>query len=776
MKQAVALKNWQVALVPHSCVVRNEFCAKTEKEIRAGGYPILDAAVPGCMELDLMRAGLMEDLYYGDNILQAQRLENMHLWYFCRFSVEAGEEDLFLCFEGIDTAAEIFIDGCILGKIENMLIPYEFALHETALGEHELVVHIFPAGVYARSLKIPPRCRGMRYHMESVVMRKAPYMYGWDIMPRTVSAGLWRPVKLVYKPKNRLEQVFLWTADIRERTAALKLFLHVHTEEDFLQDFTVTVEGVCGDSSFFAKQKLFGSTEVLDFKAENVRLWWPKNYGEPHLYRVKVTLFFREEECDSTSFAFGIRTVGLERTSSAGKDGCFAFVVNGKKIFVMGTNWVPVDAFPARHEKYTPRGLMLAENLNCNMIRCWGGNVYPHEEFFDFCDANGILIWQDFTMACASYPEDERFLRLLAQEAESVVCRLRNHPCLALWSGDNECDMFARFHQVTCYNQPVHETDPNKNFLTRGVLPYIVDTFDGTRPYLPSSPYMDEEAVRSGKPSEDHLWGPRDFFKGAYYKNSVCHFASETGYHGCPAPDTLRQFLSPESLEQKGDGKRCDNAQWLLHASNPEASSRAPYAYRIPLMIRQVERLFGEAAAAIPDFCLQSQISQAEADKYFIEKFRGEKGYRWGILWWNVIDGWPQISDAVVDWYGRKKLAYHYIKRSQQPFCLLCREPENGVIALLAVNDTQKTVTAEYTVKDLFSDREVLSGRCSVAPNESAIIGSLKEQKAFYLMQWKSDEIYGCNHFVPLIEKGLVLEEYITFMKKAGFYQELEGF
>lgn len=775
MKETV-LSAWQAAFVPHSQVIKNHFAPVCEAEIRAGGYTILDAAVPGCMELDLMRAGRLEDLYFGENILEAQRMESTHMWYFSRFVIEESEDDVFLRFEGVDTAAEIFVDGVLLGKTENMLIPYEFALDGMAPGEHEAVVHIIPAGVYARQLKIPPYCRSMRYNMDSVAMRKAPYMYGWDIMPRTVSAGLWRPVKVVYKPKSRIEEAFLWTAGILENHADLRCFLRVRTDEDFWQDFTVTVEGKCGEASFFVQRKLFGSTSILDIRAEDVQLWWPKNYGEPNLYQVKVTLFFRENVCDVRTFASGIRTVALERTSLAGKDGRFEFLVNGKKIFVLGTNWVPVDAFPARHEEYTPRGLALAQDLGCNMIRCWGGNVYPHEEFFDFCDAHGILVWQDFAMACAAYPQDERFMRLLAQEAEEIVRRLRNHASLALWSGDNECDQFA-LNRIVCNGKTVHQGDPNKNLLTRGLLPHIIKMFDDTRPYLPSSPYMDETAASSGKPlAEDHLWGPRDFFKGDYYKNSVCHFASETGYHGCPAPETLKQFLSPENLKNMGDGKRCEDPQWLLHASNPEGNPQASFAYRIPLMIRQVERLFGAAAEALSDFALQSQISQAEAVKFFIEKFRAERGYRTGILWWNVIDGWPQISDAVVDWYGRKKLAYHYIKRSQQPFCLLCGEPEGGTVPLFAVNDTQQTAAVEYSVREVLSDRVLLSGSCRVPPNESRSIGTLPEQKAFYLIQWNGAAGRGCNHFISQMEEGLRFEDYILFMKKAGFFEELEGF
>lgn len=172
---------------------------------------------------------------------------------------------------------------------------------------------------------------------------------------------------------------------------------------------------------------------------------------------------------------------------------------------------------------------MLAD-IGCNTVRCWGGNVYENEKFYDFCDRNGIMVWQDFAMACAVYPQDDEFAKAIGEEAETIIKALRHHPSIVLWAGDNECDAAHAWNS--------HPTDPNENILTRKILPEKVRAHSTFTPYLPSSPYIDEEAYKSGKPtSEDHLWGPRDYFKGDYYKNTVCHFASETGYHGCPSPN-----------------------------------------------------------------------------------------------------------------------------------------------------------------------------------------------------------------------------------------------
>ena len=287
---------------------------------------------------------------------------------------------------------------------------------------------------------------------------------------------------------------------------------------------------------------------------------------------------------------------------------------------------------------------------------------------------------------------------------------------------------------------------------------------------------MDEEATRTGRPSEEHLWGPRDFFKGTYYSTSECHFVSETGYHGCPSPESLRKFIPEDRIMSFGDTVRCDDPVWLTHASCMEPVWETTYAYRIPLMTRQVDRIFGELPDNIEQFALESQISQAEANKYFIERFRISKWRKTGILWWNLIDGWPQISDAIVDWYGQKKLAYSYTKRSQSPFCMMMDEPKDGQLTLVATNDFRTAVHVNYTVRELYSGAEVLRGVAEVEPDGIVRIAKLPDTgSAFYLIEWDGD-VCGKDHFTAAIGDGISLEKYTECMKKCGFYDAFEGF
>lgn len=779
MEQNYIIDDWQLAYCNHSTFSRNKWNLKTKAEIQRLGLPIINASVPGNFELDLVAAGVLPtDLYFGTNILEIQKYESTHLWYISSFTIENLDMDIYLRCEGIDTIAEIFIDGKLIGKTDNMLISYEFYLGEDMPGDHELVVHIIPTEVYCRSLPMQTNCSALEFNLDSVYVRKAPYMFGWDIMPRAISAGIWRPVSVVYRQYERIDDFFVKVKEVSEDQARLEIHAKILSNEDYVSVYSLIVVGRCGDSTFQAEQTLYSFETVLNVSINHPKLWWPKNYGEPNLYETQLILVKDKKNIDIVKTRVGIRTIALERTVCAGKDGKFHFLVNGKNIFIMGTNWVPTDVFPSRHDDYTLRALDMVNDLGCNMIRCWGGNVYPSNLFYDYCDSNGILVWQDFAMACAVYPTDERFCSLIKREAESLVRTLRGHASLALWCGDNECD--ALFDsKIVQDGEIIHRQNPNDNILTRKIIPDVVNRFDGTRPYLPSSPYLspevfpyyDSDGGSTLYPAEDHMWGPRDWFKGDfYYKKSVSHFVSETGYHGCPMPYTLERFIPKDSLDNHGDEESCLDPNWLLHATVANARVDCRYAYRIPLVTRQIKRLFGKIPEELEDYALASQISQAEALKFFIEHFRAEKWYRSGILWWNIIDGWPQISDAVVDWYGIKKLAYHYIKTSQQPFCMLCDEPDfEGGLTLCAVNDTRSNVSVHFTVTEFDTGKVVVEGNCNVEHDAIARITKFQEQAKFYDICWDGDYI-GRNHFVGKLGDCIDFKKYVSFIRELWGY------
>ena len=241
---------------------------------------------------------------------------------------------------------------------------------------------------------------------------------------------------------------------------------------------------------------------------------------------------------------------------------------------------------------------------------------------------------------------------------------------------------------------------------------------------------------------EDHLWGPRDYYKSDFYANNLARFVSETGYHGCPSLDSLKKFITPEKVWPYGP----DNDEWILHSSDQSGNPD-----RMMLMERQVRQLFGEVPTDPENYILASQISQAEAKKFFIERMRVLRPRTTGIIWWNLLDGWPQTSDAIVDYYFDKKLAYSYVKRSQVPFILAAGELSNWHLPLYASNDTLTDYTGHYKVTDTQTGEVIKEGDFTAKANCPTLIDQIpvyySEQKIL-IFEWEANGETGRNHYL----------------------------
>lgn len=735
--------SWRMAMAPTERAGLE--AVRSIGEIEATGLPILDTVVPGNLELDLLANGLIEDPFRGMNIAGLTRYEQYRVVYFRRFTMPAIDNGVpILEADGIDCYATIILNGRVVGKCDNMLVEHRFELSQADLRrENEIIVVIDPPLGRRPDGGCPRLLQAMAANYESLYTRKAPHGYGWDIMPRALSAGIWKPIRILLVPHERIMEAYLETLSIADDRASASLHLHVCAKLDRHphSGYALLLEGKCGDSAFSYRMHLLGEVGAGRFVVESPRLWWPRGRGEPCLYRCRLALTWRGAELDAITFNHGIRTVELERTDvtdEAGR-GEFCFHVNGERFFALGTNWVPLDAYHSRDIARVDRALELVEDIGCNMIRCWGGNVYESDRFFDLCDKAGILVWQDFAMACAVYPQDVEFQEALRREAVKVVRRLRQHPSVALWAGDNECDASFLWGSSGI--------DPNTNVLTRQVLPEALRNEDPRRPFLPSSPYISPAAYRKGVRylPEVHLWGPRDDFKGGYYRGSLCHFASEIGYHGCPDPRSLREFLSEGCL-----WPYWDNPEWLLHATSPVPGVDL-FDYRIELMAAQVRLLFGAVPDNLDDFAYASQCSQAEAMKFFIEMFRSAKWRKTGIIWWNILDGWPQFSDAVVDYYFRRKRAYATIRRSQAPVCMTLREPEDELQELVVCNDTRERVQLRFTVTDAETGAVLLTGAEDAGGDVVTVVGEVPYDPALrrlLLIEWSGPSCGGWNYYL----------------------------
>ncbi len=704
---------------------------------------IIESSAVSNFEIDLEKAGMLKDVFFGENLLNLQKYEMTHLFYSKIFDLDDQEDFDTIVFEGLDTYATIYCNGELIGETDNMLISHSLKVSNLRKTGNELFVHITPVAIKAREYDNPAYTYALKYNYDAMNVRKSNYMNGWDIFPRIMSGGIWKEVYLCKAKEIGFTQQYLYTIDVSSdySNATIQFFYELELKRHAYSDFFVEIKGVCKNSVFSKKERVWSKAGKLTLEVENPYLWWPRNSGEQNLYEVEAILYQGENIVDTVNIVFGLRTVKLERTSitDINSSGEFCFKINGKRVFILGTNWVPLDSFPSQGKKKLKEAMSLVEDIGCNMIRCWGGGYYEDEEFYELCDRKGLLVWQDFMLGCGLYPQDEEFLQRLKVELIQIIKRLRQHSSLVLWAGDNECDVACEWGG--------NIINPNDNVITRKLMPEMVRMHDFVRDFLPSSPYMDEESMLHGSDyiTENHLWGPRDYFKSDFYKNALAHFASEIGYHGCPSVESVKKFISEKSLWPYKN-----NREWLLHASSPTVEIDEPYAYRIDLMANQIQVLFGNIPDNITDFSLFSQISQAEAKKYFIERFRIGKWNRTGIIWWNILDGCPQFSDAVVDYYFEKKLAYHYIKRSQQTVCIMIDESDTGSNSVVVVNDSNENELLDYKIISSKTGREVLCGSVLATGDNVTEIGIISnlERGDILMLYWENSHINGFNHYL----------------------------
>ncbi len=723
----------------------NQYSIPTETELLCPNK--ISVHVPENFEISLARAGAIDaDLYKGMNTVINQKFEDCDWWYKKKLDIPKINlgEHIFLNFDGVDCIAEYFINGQKVYESDNALIAHRFEITDfVKLGEkNTLHVHIKSATKYAYEQEynqyLALSCR-MGYQ---AYLRKPAHAYGWDIFPRAVSGGIWRDVSLEVCDEYSISDFSYYVKSIGINNANIVFAAVIEAPyKELKRNVEIRIKAKCGEHEFTHIQKV-NHCRICKFSiwVGDPKLWWPYGYGDANVYDLTYELLIDGEVKDTNCMNMGIRTATLVRTDTMLEDGhCFKFVVNGIDVMCRGSNWVPLDAYHSRDKEKYQKALELFTDTHCNIVRVWGGGVYEQHEFYDYCDRHGIMVWQDFCMACCAVPFEGKNAQNIEKEATWVVKTLRNHPSIVLWSGDNEID------------EMLYYTDKFSgiNKITREVLPKVIELNDTKRSYLPSSPYLDDTTLKKygygGDEKFDiyperHLWGARDYYKAKYYSQSKAHFVSEMGYHGCPSVESVNKIVDEDSVWG------IYNEQWSLHSSDQNGSMA-----RVKLMEDQILQLFGFKPENIEDFSIASQISQAEAKKFFIEHMRVRKPYTSGIIWWNMLDGWPQMSDAVVDYFFDKKLAYDYIKRSQQPFAIMIDEMSDWNYKLIASNDTLEEKHGTYKVYDVVTKDILKHGNFTVGTNQNLNLGGIRmmySDKKFLVIEWEMDGIIYYNHYL----------------------------
>ena len=683
------------------------------------------AAVPGCVHTDLLANRLIDDPFYRDNERKQQWIGKTGWEYRTTFSAGADilhADRIELVFDGLDTYAEVYLNDTLLLKTDNMFRKWRAECkHLLKPGENLLRIR-FRSPIN----EILPVMKSMSYELPanndqgektSPYTRKAPYQYGWDWGPRFVTCGIWKPVHLVAWSGARIDDLFVELKELSPNTArgsavaVAHLVAHVDVFALVALDADVGVDIIIGRQQGSSAEKAValapGINRIdVDIAVTDPQLWWPNGLGAQPLYTARADLKANRRQLDKAVRRVGIRTIELRQ--QADKDGkSFTFVVNGVPVFAKGGNWIPADSFPNRvtRERYHHL-IQSCKDANMNMLRVWGGGYYEMDDFYDLCDEMGILVWQDFMFACSMYPATPAFLENVRQEAIDNVTRLRTHPSIAIWVGNNEIET-AWQHWGWKSKLPASLWG-DYLAIFHGVLPQVVRSLDPSRPYWPSSPSSnledDPDSERMGDVHYWQVWHAAKPFQE--YERQFPRFMSEYGFQSFPELKTVEAYTTPADRD-------IDSPVMKAHQRHPRGNQLIR-----EYMLRDFPQPKDFAA-----FLYASQVLQAEGIKIGAEHLRRIMPHNMGSLYWQIDDCWPVASWSSIDYFGRWKALQFYARRFYADL-LVSPHEQDGKIAVYVVSDKVKETPAQLHVVLMDFDGKVLMEKSSgvtLAPIASKI-------------------------------------------------------
>ncbi|MFF9773520.1 glycoside hydrolase family 2 protein [Streptomyces sp. NPDC013978] len=622
----------------------------------------LAAVVPGCVHTDLLAAGLIPDPFLGRNEDEVAWVGRREWTYEVELpgGAAGGHDQTDLVFDGLDTAAEIRLDGRLLGSVRNMHRSYRFDI----TGMSGLLSVRF-ASAYAEAEAVRRRLgdRPNAYPEPFQFIRKMACSFGWDWGPTLVTAGIWRPVRLERWSTARIARVRPLVT-VEGTTGRVELLVDV---ERAAVEAGLRLQARVGGVT--AAAEVEGTSGTVRLEVPGVELWWPRGYGEQPVYEVELTLYGEGDALDVWRRRVGFRTVELDRGADEHGTG-FTLVVNGERLFARGVNWIPDDVFPSRvtRERYRER-LRQAAGAGVDLVRIWGGGIYESEDFYDVCDELGLLVWQDFPFACAAYPEEQPLRGEVEAEARENVVRLMPHPSLVLWNGNNE-NLWG-FRDWGWEERLAGESWGEGYYL--GLLPRVVAELDPTRPYTAGSPWSGSWDRHPNDPAHGthhswEVWNREDY---AEYRANVPRFVAEFGWQAPPAYATLRRALPGEELAPDSPG--------MLHHQKAEDGNGK--------LERGLAHHFAVPDGDFDRWHYLTQVNQARAIAAGIEHWRSHWPVCAGTVVWQLNDCWPVTSWAAVDGDGREKPLYHELRRLYADRLLTLQVREAGLV-LAVVNQT----------------------------------------------------------------------------------------
>ncbi len=657
-------------------------------------YP---AQVPGTVHTDLLRQELIPDPFFGENEQKVQWVEQKSWIYENLFDVPASElakSRMQLVFEGLDTYVQVYLNGKKILKADNMFRTWEIpAKGLLKLKNNHLKIIFEPVNPKTKALasKLPYSLPGG----ENVFIRKAQYQFGWDWGPRLVTYGIWKPVKLICWNVNRLEQVQVVQKSLNDEWAELDI--HCRLSDPSKKSFQIQAKLTDPSTDLTAEGIIHpGDTAiVLKLKIKLPVKWWTNGLGEAHLYQLNVKLLEDKQRLDTYNSNIGLRTLEIvQQADSVGRG--FYVKLNGVRVFMKGANIIPTDNFvPRSNAEIYKKLVQEAKNSHMNMLRVWGGGVYGSDDFYELCDKNGILVWQDLMFAGSPYPADPIFLKNVAAEIEDQVIRLRNHPSLALWCGNNEIsEGWYNWGWQKQFNYSQSDSTQIKHdydYTFEKFIPSILKKMDPGRFYHPSSPANGWGRAKSYREADVHYWGVwwgMEPFEN--YEKKVGRFVSEYGFQAVPAYSSLSKYLDEKD-------------RYLI---SPALKNHQKHARGFETISTYMERDY-PIPNSLEDYAYLSQLLQARGLSTAIEAHRRAMPYCMGSLYWQLNDCWPVTSWSNIDYYGMPKAA-HYQLKSLFKDVLISVSGDGANKQIHLVSDRLTAVNASLKIQLISFDGRVL--------------------------------------------------------------------
>lgn len=720
----------------------------------------LPATVPGTVHTDLMANDKIEDPFFRMNEHNLQWIDKVDWEYKTTFTIDKSILDrdrIELDFKGLDTYADVFVNGEKVLQADNMFREWQVKVKEQ-LKEGENELHIILKSPINEGIKkydaqgfvIPVSDNDQAVNgevedgkMVSIYTRKAGYHFGWDWGPRLVTSGIWRPVTLNAWDEAKIENLQIVQNKVSDEKATFTAVFEINVTKNGSAKLSIS-----SDSTKLATtsvQLTKGIQEyTLDFEIENPELWWTVGLGDQHLYTISGELDVNGRKV-SEDTRIGIRTLELIRDKD--DDGTsFYFKLNGHLVFMKGANYIPNDVFLPRVTDENYRTVVeTAKNSNCNMLRIWGGGVYEEDIFYDLCDENGILVWQDFMFACAMFPGDEAFLENVKQEAIDNVKRLRNHPSIAMWCGNNEILAAWFGWGWEKKEQAKNKEDADKIWqayvdIFHKTLPGVVEEFDSQRSYWGSSPSSGLGVPADLINGDEHYWGVwwgKEPFET--YATHLPRFMSEYGFQSFPEIATVRKYAEPEDYDIFSE---------VMKSHQRSSIGNGTIEY---YMLKEYKK-----PKDFESFLYVNHVLQAEGIKFGLEGHRRAMPFCMGSLYWQINDCWPVASWSSTDYYQNWKALQYYVKKGFEQ--VLVSPYIDGVkLRVGIVNDRLEKVNAQLNLRLMDFDGEVIWEEASIVEipaNSSDIYFDVNRWEFMY-----GKKLQNLVFTAELVEKGQALSK-----------------